>query len=393
MKTLQQLFRNPNKYVVGLMSGTSADGVDTVIVEIKHNGVKTKLKQIAFHTYSYKPELKEFILKNSNSKTAKLDDIARLNILLGEIFADSALRLIRKAGLKPEDIDLIGSHGQTIQHLPGRKKMFGKNISATFQIGDPTIIAKRTGRVTVGDFRVADIAVGGSGAPLVPYFDYIIFRSEKINRGLLNIGGIANITVIPKSAKQSDIFAFDTGPGNMIIDKLMKLFFDKPYDAQGKRAFKGQIISALLNRMMQHDYFDKLPPKSTGRELFGDEFVKMILRSSKKHSPKDIITTATELSALSVYTSYLKFLKPKVHLDELIVSGGGAHNLYLMSALQRYFEPLKVSTIESAGYSSDAKEAICFAVLANETISGNCSNLTGATGAKHQTILGKICLP
>lgn len=392
MKTLQQLFQKQKKYVVGLMSGTSADGVDTVIVEIKHNGVKTKLKQIAFHTYSYKPELKEFILKNSNCKTAKLDDIARLNILLGEIFADSALRLIRKVGLKPEDIDLIGSHGQTIQHLPGRKKMFGKNISATFQIGDPTIIAKRTGRVTVGDFRVADVAVGGSGAPLIPYFDYLMFRSKKISRALLNIGGIANITVIPKNAEQNDVFAFDTGPGNMIIDNFTMRLFGKPFDINGVIAHQGRIDLELLTRMLKHPYLKMKPPKSTGRESFGDRFIGQIFKQTKNVSKENIITTVTEFTALSVYLSYLKFIKKKIQLDEILVSGGGVHNIYLMNAFQRYFGAIKVKAIESAGYSSDAKEAVCFAVLANETVSGNCSNLTGATGAKRQTILGKICL-
>ncbi len=196
---------------------------------------------IRFSFKSDTTELKEFILKNSNSKTAKLDDIARLNILLGELFADSALRSIRKAGLKPEDIDLIGSHGQTIRHLPEGKKMFGKNISATFQISDPTIIAKRTG---------------------------IIFRSEKINRGLLNIGGIANITVIPKSAKQNDVFAFDTGPGNMIIDNFTTGLFGKLFDINGVIAHQGRIDLELLTQMLKHPYLKMKPPKSTGRESF-----------------------------------------------------------------------------------------------------------------------------
>ncbi len=393
MKSLQQLFRKQNKIAVGLMSGTSADGIDTVLVKINNSGMDTKLTQIAFHTYPYKRGLKEFILKNSNSNTAKLDDIARLNILLGELFADSVLRLIRKAGLRPENVDLIGSHGQTIRHLPEKKKMFDKNISATFQIGDPTIIAKRTGIVTVGDFRVADVAVGGSGAPLVPYFDFIIFRSGKINRGLLNVGGIANITVIPKSAKQSDVFAFDTGPGNMIIDNFMMLLFGKSADINGLTAQHGCIDLKLLTRMLKHPYLKKRLPKSTGRESFGDRFIEQISKQLKNVPRENIITTVTEFTALSVYISYLKFIKKNIQLDEILVSGGGVHNLYLMNALQRYFSEVKVRALESVGYSSDAKEAICFAMLANETMSGNCSNLTSATGAKQQTILGKICLP
>ncbi len=393
MNSLIKLSGKKKKNIIGLMSGTSADGIDAVLVEVRDSGTKTKIRQTAFYTFPYDSKLKEFILRNSNAETARLDDIARLNILLGELFADAANKIIRKAGLKNTDIDLIGSHGQTIQHLPERKKFFGKPVSATFQIGDPAVIAKRTGIVTVGDFRVADVAVGGSGAPLVPYFDYIMFRSKKFSRGLLNIGGIANITVVPKNAKADDVFAFDTGPGNMLIDNLMKRLFNQPYDEYGRVAFQGKIIPGLLKWLADNSYFKKLPPKSTGREQFGDDFMNRILKIFKKYSSEDIVSTVAELSAFSIYESYIKFIKRKIRLDEIIVSGGGVHNLYLMDALQRYFGSVKVKTIESIGYSSDAKEAICFAVLANETIHENPSNIIHATGAKKQTILGKICLP
>jgi len=393
MDSIFKLSRKNKKKVIGLMSGTSVDGIDAVIVELTGSGGDTNVKQIAFQTYPYSPEVKEFILKNSNVDTARLDDVVRLNMLLGELFTDAVSRIIRKAGLKNKDIDLIGSHGHTIHHLPVRKNVFGKNISATFQIGDPMVIAKRTGIITVGDFRIADVAVGGSGAPLVPYFDYIMFRSKKVNRGLLNIGGISNITIVPKNAKVDDVFAFDTGPGNMIMDHLMKRLFNKSYDEYGRIAFQGKIIPELLKWMTGNSYFKKLPPKSTGREMFGEDFVNRILKIFKKYSSEDIISTVTELSASSIYESYIKFIKRKVILDEIIVSGGGAHNLYLMDALQRYFGSVKVKTIESIGYSSDAKEAICFAALANETIYENPSNIIGATGAKKPTVLGKICLP
>jgi anhydro-N-acetylmuramic acid kinase len=393
MDSIINLSRKKKKKVISLMSGTSVDGIDAVFVELTGSGVDTNVKQIAFQTIPYGPKLKDFVIKNSNADTARLDDVVRLNILLGEHFADAVYRIIRKVGLKNKDIDLIGSHGHTIHHLPDRKNVFGKNISSTFQIGDPTVIAKRTGIITVGDFRIADVAVGGSGAPLVPYFDYIMFRSKKFNRGLLNIGGIANVTVVPKNAKADDVFAFDTGPGNMLIDNLMKRLFNKSYDEYGKIAFQGNIIPEFLKWMTDNSYFKKLPPKSTGREMFGDDFVNRILKIFKKYSSEDIISTVTELSPFSIYESYMKFIKRKVILDEVIVSGGGVHNLYLMDALQRYFGSVKVKTIESIGYSSDAKEAICFAVLANETIHENPSNIIGATGAKKQTALGKICLP
>ncbi len=385
--------KKKSKLVVGLMSGTSADGIDAVLVEIKNNGVKTKLRQIAFETYPYSSSLKNFILKNSDVKTARLDDITRLNILLGEFFADAAMKIVKRVKLDIKDIDLIGSHGQTISHLPGKIKMFRKSIRGTLQIGDPAVIAKRTGVVTVGDFRVADVAVGGSGAPLVPYFDYIMFRSNKHNRGLLNIGGIANITIIPKNGSLNNVFAFDTGPGNMIIDNIMRGLFNKPFDKSGHVASKGKLNTPLLNWMMKNKYFTQKPPKSTGREMFGEKFVEKILEKTKNVSNENIITTVTEFTAITIYDSYLKFIKNKVKLDEIIVSGGGVHNLYLMNSLQNYFHPIIVKPIEDVGYSSDAKEAICFAVLANEAVSENPANVLDATGASESTVLGKICLP
>lgn len=382
-----------NKLVIGLMSGTSADGIDAVVVEIQGSGTATKLRQRAFQSYLYPKGYKEFLLKNSNPETAKLDDVARLNILIGELFADAAGKIARKAGKKLSDIDLIGSHGQTIQHLPKVKKMFGENVRATQQLGHPSVIAKRTGVITIGDFRIGDVAVGGTGAPLVPYFDYIMFRSTMRNRGLLNIGGIANITVLPKHCSLNEVFAFDTGPGNMVVDGLMQRFYRTPFDKKGKLAARGKILPMLLTWMMSRSYFRKSPPKSTGREMFGDDFIKQILRRTKGELKRDIIATATEFTAASIYQSYLKLIRPKCHLDEIFVSGGGVHNEYLFLAVKKYFQGVKVLPIENIGFSSDAKEALCFAVLANETISGNPANVRAATGASRETVLGVIALP
>ncbi len=393
MKQLLSLSEKKVKKVVGLMSGTSADGVDAVLAEIKNSGKSTKIKQLSFLTFPYSARLKNYILKNSDEKSASLEDITRLNVLLGEYFADAALKIIKISGHKSRDIDLIGSHGQTIAHFPKKKKMFDKNIRATLQIGDPTIISKRTGIVTVGDFRIADIAVGGSGAPLVPYFDYIMLRSKKYNRGLLNIGGISNITVIPKKCDLKNIFAFDTGPGNMLIDILMQKLFHKGYDDHGQTAYKGKINTSLLRSMMSHKYLKQDFPKSTGREMFGDKYSELILKRSEKILKLDILTTVSEFTALTIYDAYLKFISPRVTLDEIFVSGGGVHNPYLLNSLSKYFNKIKIKRIEKIGFSSDAKEAVCFAVLANETVSGNCANVVGATGAKYETILGKICLP
>ncbi len=391
MQLLTKLSKKNNKLVVGLMSGTSADGIDVALVNIKGSGTKTKIHLIEFDTYSYPKGYKSFLLKNSDASTARLDDISRLNFLIGEFFADAVIALSKKAKVKLSDIDLIGSHGQTIQHLPEKKKLFGKDIRATFQIGDPSVIAKRTGIITIGDFRVADVAVGGTGAPLVPYIDYLLFRSEKKNRGLLNIGGIANITVLPAGCSVDEVFAFDTGPGNMVIDALIQHYFRKSFDTSGKIASKGNVLPKLLHWMMSHKYLQKAPPKSTGRESFGKEFIDGILSKTKPSKKEDVIATVTEYTALTIFDSYMRYIIKNNLIDELIVSGGGVHNEYLMNSLKQYFYGVRFKKIEDFGIPSDAKEAIAFAILANETIIGNPSNMKQATGAKRRTVLGKIC--
>lgn len=393
MEILKKILQKKKKLVIGLMSGTSIDGIDAVLVEVLDSGVATKIRQLAFETYPYPRRFKELLLKSSDIHTARLDDLTRLNILTGTLFAEAACRITRRAGKKMDEIDLIGSHGQTICHLPVNKKLYGRNIRGTMQVGHPTIIAKLTGVVTVGDYRVGDIAVGGMGAPLVPYFDYLMFRTEHCNRGLLNIGGIANITVLPKGCNAEAVFAFDTGPGNMVIDGLMGKLFGSSFDKDGNVASSGKIIPSLLAWMSSHPYLKRKPPKSTGREMFGETFIQQILRRLSRHSKRDIVTTASEFTVLSVYQHYLRFVLPKVQLDEILVSGGGVHNRYFMAALQRYFHNVRIKPLEETGFSSDAKEAVCFAVLANEAIAGNPSNIPNATGAHSQTVLGVIALP
>jgi anhydro-N-acetylmuramic acid kinase len=393
MEKLEKLFGKKKKLVVGLMSGTSADGIDAALVEITNSGTKSIVRQLAFNTYPYPAGYKQFLLKNSNTQTAKLDDITRLDMLIASFFADAVKNVIRKAGRHIGEIDLIGSHGQTIHHLPAATKMFGKSIRSTLQIGNTSAIAKLTGIITVGNFRTGDIAVGGTGAPLVPLYDYIILRSPKFDRAILNIGGIANITSLPKKCSINRVLAFDTGPGNMLIDRLMYHLYNKQYDKKGEIALSGKILPRILYKLSQHPYLKLKPPKSTGREMFGDEIVKSIIRQSHGNKKKDIITTVAEFTALSIYQSYLMFIKPKNNIQELIVSGGGVHNQYIMEALKRYFNQTDVRTTSELGISVDAKEAVCFALLANETISGNPGNVPGATGANRQTILGTICLP
>ena len=379
--------------VVGLMSGTSLDGVEAVLLSVTGEGVKTKFDQLAFIERPFPRGLRKLLLRNSSPETSRVDDIARLNFFLAELYAEAVRRVARRGKVRLSQIALIGSHGQTIQHLPKPHKMFGRTIRSTLQVGDPSVVATLTGVLTIGDFRVADMAVGGQGAPLVPYFDWLVFRSSSKNRILLNLGGIANMTVLPKNCPPERVYAFDTGPGNMIVDALMHEFYGKPYDHYGKTATRGLVSLELLERMAKHPYLKARPPKSTGREEFGREYVDEFLGHAKRYDRQDIIATAAQFTAYAVYDAYRRFVASHMKVDEVIVSGGGAKNRYIVDELRRYFGSRKVKLINEFGISSDAKEAICFAILANETMAGHPTNLPGVTGAKRRVVLGKICRP
>jgi anhydro-N-acetylmuramic acid kinase len=389
---LANLQKKRTKLVVGLMSGTSADGIDAALVRITGNGTSTRIKQIAFETYRYPPGFRTLILKNSLPGTGSVDLLCELNVLIAHFFADAVKKISRKAGVAIADIDLIGSHGQTVHHLPTERRVFGKTVRSTLQIGDPSTIASLTGVVTVGDFRTADMALGGQGAPLVPYFDYLMFRSRTKNRILLNLGGIANITCLPKHCTIDDVVAFDTGPANMVIDSLMMKLYGKKFDHEGRIATKGKVLPELLKSLMSHPYFRRPPPKSTGREMFGSMILPRILSYSRKSRREDLIATVTQWTALSVFDQYRRLVPKEMKVDELLVSGGGVHNRAILGALQQYFGSASVRRIESVGFPSDAKEAVCFAVLANETICENTSNVPRVTGATKAAVLGKICL-
>jgi len=392
MSVLSTLQRKKSKLVVGLMSGTSADGIDAALVRISGCGTSTRLAQLAFAAYPYPEGLRKLVLDNSLPGRGSVDLLCQLNVLLAHLFADAVKKIARKARVRLSAIDLIGSHGQTVHHLPRPRRAFGKVIRSTLQIGDPSTIAKLTGIPTVGDFRPADMAVGGEGAPLVPYFDYLLFRSKTKNRILLNIGGIANLTALPKNCSVMQVSAFDIGPGNMIIDALMMKLYGRNYDAHGRIALKGSIVPWLLFDLMSHPYFRRRPPKSTGREVFGGTLLPSILKYKAKLRREDLIATVTELTAFSVFDQYNRFVADRMSADEVLVSGGGVHNRAIMHALKDYFRPARVRALESAGFSSDAKEAVCFAVLANETVSEHPGNIPGVTGAARPVVLGKICL-
>lgn len=394
MNRLQRLVTNPRRRVIGLMSGTSVDGVDAALVDIAGSGWSSDLAFQHFLSFPYPNGLKEHILECSTAGQGSIDALCRLNVLLGEIFAEAALALVREAGLEPSQVDVIGSHGQTVHHLPEPLDHFGYPVRATLQLGEPAVIARRTGVVTVADFRPADMAAGGQGAPLVPYFDYVAFRSSEQSRALLNIGGIANFTVLKQNATLDDVVAFDTGPGNMLIDALMHKLFKKPFDKNGAVAGRGQVSGELLDLAMKHPFIDKKPPKSTGREAFGEAFCEQFMENGNRLglNPEDLVATATAFTAEAIRRNYERFVQSWCPITELIVSGGGAHNPSLMRALRERFHGASLATIDDYGIPADAKEAVCFALLANETIAGNANNVPSATGAQQPAILGKICL-
>jgi len=395
IKDLLKLSQKETKHIIGLMSGTSLDGIDAVLIRVKGNSTKTEIKQLGFATYPFPAKMKEMMLRNVEYKGGNVTEICKLNFLISHAYVRAIKKLCTKLNFAINKVDLVGSHGQTVHHLPKPESDFGFRTGSTMQIGDPAVIAKLTGITTIGDFRTGDVALGGEGAPLVPYFDYIMFSSDKVNRGLLNIGGISNITILKKGGKAKNVFGFDTGPGNMLIDSLMRKYFNKEYDKDSRIAFKGKINGNLLKKLIGTDIFLKQkPPKSSGREYFGKYFLPDILNEFNTIPREDFISTVTEYTAYSVHYNYKKFIEKRIKINELFVSGGGAHNPMIMMSLQRYFgDMIKVKKVGLLGIDSDAKEAICFAVLANETLSGNPANIPLVTGAIRETILGKICLP
>jgi len=394
MKKLLELIDKKKKICAGIMTGTSVDAVDIAIIEVEGAGLNLRFSLLGFYEHPIDQTLKKLILKNSIKQTSNVEEICKLNFVLPRLYAEALENACHVNNLKITDIDLIGSHGQTIQHLPGKQLLCGYNAQSTLQIGDPSVLAKLTGVVTIGNFRAGDVALGGEGAPLVPFFDYLVFRSETKNRLLLNIGGIANITLIKARATVNEVRAFDVGPGNMLIDFLADRFFNKRYDEDGLIAKKGKLNIALFDAIKDKDNFvEALPPKTTGREHYGENFLDELLEKFPGILPEDWIRTVTYYTAFAIYRNYEKFILPYIKVDELLVSGGGANNKFLFSSLKELFFNLKVKKIKDKKVQADSKEAICFAILANETIAGNPTNIPNVTGALRPTILGEICLP
>ena len=440
------------------MSGTSMDGIDAALVRISGSPAKPRVRLLAFETLPYPARVRERLLEIAGGGETTAEEIDGFNTLLGAAFGEAAARVCAKGHVSPHRLFAVGSHGQTIHHYGGsglkvtqefltaakrllanakareRRKgtltrngrwNVGINLSyypevlktlesgtpvkpelwsdpkpCTLQIAEPALIAERMGVPVVADFRPADMAAGGQGAPLVPMVDYLLLRDARKGTVALNIGGIANFTVIPAGAKPEQVYGFDTGPGNMLIDGLVRRFSQgkKKYDASGRWAAKGQVIEPLLERMLHHPFFHRQPPKSAGREQFGESFFKVYffpgeLKAAIVNSPEDLLRTATELTARSIADALERFVLSKVDIHRLIVSGGGAHNRFLMSRLAEFLPDLRIHRSDEFGLDVNAKEAIAFAVLADRTMHGLPGNLPSVTGARRSVVLGKICRP
>jgi anhydro-N-acetylmuramic acid kinase len=384
--------------VLGLMSGTSADGIDVALVRIDDRtadaGLSAQLEGI--YSAAYPKRVRDAILRVANVGATTSAEISQLNFLLGELYGRAVLAALKKFRVNASKVSVVGSHGQTIYHQGRPSNFLGAGlVSCTFQIGEPAVIAARTGIDTVGDFRPADMAAGGQGAPLVPFVDYMIYRHARIGRVALNIGGIANITVIPAGARPEKVIAFDTGPGNMIVDALVRHFSGgrAVFDRDAKLALRGQLEPQLLQKLQAHHFVYERPPKSAGREQFGDAFTKKLIAWARTHRarPNDMIRTATLFTPLSIAESLNRFVLPRTRVRELIVSGGGAQNRLMMAQLAALLPAITVRTSDEFGIPSQAKEAFAFAILAYEAFHGRANNLPSATGAKRTAVLGKIC--
>src|SRR5882762_1228536 len=397
--------------VAGVMSGTSADGINVALVRFTadigrarrpspHKNHQPDFTLLAHAEYPFPAPVRRAILEMMNAELARVGDLARLNFLLGELYAEAVAKTVRKYRVK---LDLIGCHGQTLYHQGVPQRFFGRKLAATWQTGEGAVIAGRLGVPVVSDFRPADMAAGGKGAPLVPFLDYFLYRDRHVSRIAQNIGGIANLTAIPAGASLPQVLAFDTGPGNMVMDAVMEELFGKRYDRDGKVAASGRVLDGVIARLVRAQFFRQKPPRTAGREEFGREYVGRFLQICRGVSKPDVVATATALTARSIADAIQRFVLPRFVVPrtaarrkqagrQMIVSGGGAKNPTLMAMLRDAFTPfgIKLHFSDEFGLPAEAKEAVAFALLAHETWHRRPSNVPSATGAKRAAILGKI---
>lgn len=376
--------------VVGLMSGTSLDGIDASLVEIEGFGEATKINVIKSISLPFDIAIKEELLNIMDIHTSNVEQICSMNYKISYLFADAVKEVCKQAHVPLEELDLIGSHGQTIYHIPQAAPPL---VNSTLQIGDPAVIAYETNTLVVSNFRAMDMAAGGEGAPLIPYIDWLLFKSRDKGRILQNIGGIGNCTVLKRNGMKDDMIAFDTGPGNMIIDELCRTLKQIPYDKDGVLAAQGKVHQDLVSEWMRHDYFKKAPPKSTGREVFGRDYTLNLIKKYSHLPDEDLIATATYFTAYSIVASYKQFVFPDYEIDEIIISGGGGNNPTLLAMMKELLPDKTVITSKELGISTDEKEAVGFAILANEYIHQQKTNIPKATGARSEVLLGQITLP
>ncbi|HXJ92296.1 MAG TPA: anhydro-N-acetylmuramic acid kinase [Terriglobia bacterium] len=384
------------RLIVGLMAGTSLDGVDAALVQITGAPERPRVKLLKFVTVAYPRDLRTRLLHIAGGGATNAAEISDLNFRVGEAFARAALRVCRSAGVDPKRLAVIGSHGQTIFH---QGSAAGKTRASTLQIGEPALIAHLTGAPVVADFRTADVGAGGEGAPLVPMVDYLLLADNRQGTIALNLGGIANVTIIPARARPADVFGFDSGPGNMVMDALVRHFTGdrEGYDSGGRTAAQGKVIEPILRRAMRDPFFKRRPPKSAGREQFGLEFATHHFLSKSNTSYQDLLRTAAELTACSIAGALSQFVFPRLEpgsqVHRLVLSGGGAHNRFLMGRLEERLPALRLQLSDDYGLPVDAKEAIAFAVLADRTLHGLPGNLPRVTGARRSVVLGKVVRP
>lgn len=377
-------FKKDNAICISMMSGTSLDGVDAALISVSKD---LKVEILGDFSLEYPLEIRAKLFELANNQ-GDVKDVCYLNFVVGEIFAKCANLLLEKYNLKKEDVDFISSHGQTIFHIPERLEIGGVKTKSTLQIGDISVISERTGIVTVGDFRTKDIAAGGLGAPLVPFADEILF-GKSTSRAIQNIGGILNVTVLSPSL---DTFAFDNGPGNMLIDYAVQKYFNESFDRSGEIALQGKVDETWLFGLLDEPYYKKIPPKTTGRELFNNEYIESYLKTAPQN-PYDIVATLTYLTAKVIFDSYDDFVFSKVQIKEMVLGGGGAYNLATIKYLNELFAGrVKILTHEDFSIPNKLKEAVAFAFLGYFTLIGKPNNLKGCTGAQKSVVMGKISI-
>ncbi len=394
MHILSELWNKPARLVIGLMSGTSADGIDAALTRISGCGMETSVELCSFLFIPFPAAVREKILYVAGGGGVDAAELCRLKTLLGQLYGEACLALCRQAGVGPDQVDLVGCHGQTVWHIPQPEEYLGRTLAGTLQIGEDALIAQAMGCPVVGDFRVRDMAAGGQGAPLVPYTEWLLYREAERTVALQNIGGIGNVTVLPAGCTLEEVTAFDTGPGNMVMDALVRRLTggERSYDEGGRLAAAGTVSRPLLAWMLSDPYLERNPPKTTGREVYGERYVRRLLAEAERMGVdlRDALATATRFTAEAVAVGLERFAPARP--ERLVVGGGGSWNETLLAHLRDCLPGCEVITNEELGLSSDAKEAVAFAILANEAVFGVCNNTPAATGAGAPVVMGKLSL-